>query len=99
MREVQFAEHLNLVVPTHTVARGRPLAHAIHREKRRLGIWGWKKRRGGMRLVVFGKKNFARKTRQFVLDERLHPDALANPQRNRHQETPQPTGRVGEVAV
>ena len=48
---------------------------------------------------VLGKKYFAGEARQLFLDERLHPDALTNPEWNRHQERSQPAGRVSEIAV
>src|SRR5262245_22059016 len=48
---------------------------------------------------MFGKENLATKPGEFTLDECLHPDALANPQRNRHQKRLQPERRIGKIAV
>src|SRR2546421_234174 len=44
VRKMQFAEHLDFAAATRAVARGRPFAHAGHREKRRVRIRRWKKR-------------------------------------------------------
>ncbi len=96
---MQFAQHLDLVPTPCAVARGGPFAHAVHGEKCRLGIRRRKKCRGRMRLVMFREKDFARETRQLLLNQRLHPDALANPERNRHQESFQPTWRVSQIAM
>src|SRR5258708_7833712 len=99
MRKVQFAEHLDLVAAPGTEACRRPFAHTVHREKRRIGIRRREKCRGRVRFVMFWKNNFSCKALKFRLDERLHPDAFANPKWNRHEKTFQSVGRIRKIAV
>src|SRR5690348_15110771 len=51
-----------------------------------------------MGFMMFGENDFSHEV-QFLADQRLHPDALANPQRNRHQKRAQPARSISQIAV
>ena len=65
-------------------ARRRPFAHAVHRQKRGLGIQRREKRRRGMRFMMLREDDFAFAA-QFRADQFLHPDPFADPERNGHE--------------
>src|SRR5213592_3644810 len=99
MRKMQFAQHLDFVPASSAVTRGGPFTNAVHGQKCRLLIWRGKKCGGCMGLVMFRKKYPAIESAKFLADEFFHPNALANPERDSHQETSKTGRRICQIAV
>ena len=75
--------------------RGRPLAHAVHREHDGLSERRREERTRRMAEMVLAEEQLAELFEQQVLQEKLLPQ----PQGDRHTEGPEPARREGQVGL
>ena len=100
-----FPDDPELISAAQSNRRCGPLAHAVHREYQRLLERRREKCAGGVALVMLREKQAAgpataRPNRfQFPAKQVFLEQLLANPQRERHAERPQPARREREIVL
>ncbi len=103
VREVELADHLDLMAPPHPDARGGPLPHPVEGQDRRGLERRGEEGRSGVALVVLGVPevpgSLVAQGGQLGLDALADPQLLAQPDRHRPVERGEPLRRGAEVGA
>ena len=105
VREVDLAQHLELVALAPAQRRGGPFADAVHAQDGGLLVGRGEEGRGGVALVVFAEQQPLLPVEvrlpllHLVAQQRLLEQLLLQPQRHGHAERIEAARRVGEVGL